>query len=113
MKRIQHFSLLCATAFIGLGHSALAEIDFLRDVKPVLEFNCVSCHRADKAKGKLRLDEKDFAFKSKDVLTPGDPDESALYWMTTLPPDDDEIMPPIEHEDKEYPLLKYEQEILK
>ena len=80
-----------------------AEIDFVRDVKPVLEFNCVSCHRADKAKGKLRLDEKAFAFKSKDVINPGDPEESSLYWMTTLPPDDDEIMPPIEHEDKEYP----------
>jgi formylglycine-generating enzyme required for sulfatase activity len=113
MKRIQHFSVLYAFAVFGLGGSLVAEIDFLRDVKPVLEFNCVACHREAKAKGKLRLDEKAFAFKSKDVITPGDPEESALYWTTTLPPDDDEIMPPIEHEDKEYPLLKYEQGILK
>ena len=33
--------------------------------------------------------------------------------MTTLPPDDDEIMPPIKNEDKDYPLRKPEQEILK
>jgi formylglycine-generating enzyme required for sulfatase activity len=113
MNRLQHFSFLSSIGLFCLGGTLMAEIDFIRDVKPVLEFNCVACHREDKAKGKLRLDEKAFAFKSKDVLTPGDPEESALYWMTTLPPDDDEIMPPIEHEDKEYPLLKHEQQILK
>ncbi len=113
MNRIQHFSFLSSISLFCFGGTLMAEIDFVRDVKPVLEFNCVSCHREDKAKGKLRLDEKAFAFKSKDVINPGDPDESSLYWMTTLPPDDDEIMPPIENEDKEYPLLKSEQEILK
>ena len=113
MKLKHYIALSYASAQFGLGGSLTAEIDFLRDVKPVLEFNCVACHREDKAKGKLRLDEKAPAFKSKEVIVPGDPEESSLYWTTTLPADDDEIMPPIEHEDKEYPLLKPEQEILK
>jgi len=112
MKRYLHF-LTHLSASLGLFGSLAAEIDFVQDVKPVLEFNCVSCHRADNAKGKLRLDEKEFAFKSKDVISPGDPEESSIYWMTTLPPDDDEIMPPIKNEDKDYPLRKPEQEILK
>ena len=110
----QQFSVSISLAFCSavLGQDE-PEIDFVRDVKPVLEFNCVSCHREDNAKGKLRLDTKEHAFKSKDVLTPGDPESSSLYWMTTLPPEDEEIMPPIKNEEKDYPLTKAEQEILK
>ena len=37
----------------------LAEIDFVRDVKPVLEHNCVSCHREGNDKGNVRLDTKE------------------------------------------------------
>ncbi len=106
------FSITLAFCNAALGQDE-PEIDFVRDVKPVLEFNCVSCHREDNAKGKLRLDTKEHAFKSKDVLTPGDPESSSLYWMTTLPTEDDEIMPPIKNEEKDYPLTKAEQEILK
>ena len=113
MKPIQYFSIWSMLILFVSRGILSAEIDFVRDVKPVLEFNCVSCHRADNAKGKLRLDEKQFAFKSKDVINPDDPEESSLYWMTTLPPDDDEIMPPIKNEEKDYPLRKPEQEILK
>ena len=116
MKR-NHIHFLCALATCSNALMLVGkdepEIDFVRDVQPVLEFNCVSCHREDKAKGKLRLDAKEHALKSKDVITPGDPEGSALYWMTTLPKEDDEIMPPIENEERDYPLTKAEQEILK
>jgi formylglycine-generating enzyme required for sulfatase activity len=113
MKRYHLHLLTHLSASLGLFGTLAAEIDFIQDVKPVLEFNCVSCHRADNAKGKLRLDEKEFAFKSKDVISPGDPEESSLYWTTTLPKGDDEIMPPIKNEEKDYPLRKPEQTILK
>ena len=113
MKRYHLHFLTHLSASLGLFGTLAAEIDFVQDVKPVLEFNCVSCHRADNAKGKLRLDEKAFAFKSKEVISPGDPEESSLYWMTTLPPDDDEIMPPLKDEEKDYPLRKPEQTIIK
>ena len=33
-----------------------AKIDFVRDIQPILEFHCVSCHNADEAKADLRFD---------------------------------------------------------
>ena len=33
-----------------------ATADFARDVQPLLEGSCVSCHGAEKQKGKFRLD---------------------------------------------------------
>jgi len=40
-----------------------AEIEFIRDVKPILEHNCISCHREGNVKGGIRLDTKEAAFK--------------------------------------------------
>ena len=80
-----------ATFFIPiLALKAQEPVDFVQDVKPILELNCVSCHREDKAKGKLRLDTAAEAFKSDDVIVRGKPDESSLYYLTTFPVDDDE-----------------------
>ena len=90
-----------------------AEIEFVRDVKPILEHNCVSCHREGNAKGKVRLDTKKAAFAGDDVIVPGKPDDSSLYWTTILPSDDELVMPPFKHEDKDYPLRDQEKEILK
>ena len=89
-----------------------AEVEFVRDVKPILEHNCVSCHRADNDKGGIRLDTKAEAFKSEDLIIPGNPDDSSLYWTTTLPQDDELFMPPIKNEDKDYPLTDAEKKIL-
>ena len=36
-----------------------AAVDFVRDIKPILEFNCVGCHREGKIKGELRYDRHD------------------------------------------------------
>ena len=88
----------------SLNHEAMGEIEFIRDVKPILEHNCVSCHREDNAKGKVRLDTKKSAFAGEDVIIPGNPEDSSLYWTTTLPSDDELVMPPFKHEDKDYPL---------
>lgn len=93
-------------------HTAHAEIDFELDVKPVLEASCVVCHWEKKAKGKLRLDNKKDAFAAEDVIVPGKPDDSSLYWTTTLEANDGDIMPPQEGSDP-YPLTKAEQKILK
>ena len=94
-------------------HKCNAEIEFTRDVQPILEHNCVSCHRKDNAKGKIRLDTKEAAFAGEDVIVPGKPEDSSIYWTTTLPLDDELVMPPFEHEDKDYPLRDEEKEILK
>ena len=38
-------------------------IDFAKDIQPILELNCVACHRDGHDKGHLRLDERELAFK--------------------------------------------------
>jgi len=93
--------------------SGKSDIEFVRDVKPILEHNCVSCHREDNDKGDIRLDTKEATFAGDEVLVPGDPEASSLYWTTTLPLDDELIMPPIKNEEKDYPLTDAEKEVLK
>ena len=83
-----------------------SEIEFVRDVKPILEHNCVSCHREDNAKGDIRLDTKEATLAGDDVLVAGDPQSSSLYWTTTLPLDDELFMPPIKNEEKNHTNLR-------
>jgi len=103
------FSLIVTPLLFGES----ADIEFARDVKPILEHNCVSCHRKDNAKGDIRLDTKSSTLAGDEVLVPGDPEASSLYWTTTLPVDDELFMPPIKNEEKDYPLTDAEKAVLK
>ena len=67
----------------------------LLEMLPILEHNCVSCHREDNAKGNVRLDTKEATLAGDDVLVPRKPEDSSLYWTTTLPLDDELVMPPL------------------
>lgn len=102
---------VCLIAPWGNGYAL--EVDFSRDIRPILEHNCVSCHREDNAKGDVRLDTKMATLAGDDVLVPGDPESSSLYWTTTLPLDDELFMPPIKNEEKDYPLTDMEKALLK
>jgi mono/diheme cytochrome c family protein len=72
------------------------EVDFSRDVLPVLEASCTNCHGAKKQKAGLRLDSF-AALKAGSyagdypVVVAGKPDESEL-WLRLIT-DDDERMP--------------------
>ncbi len=90
---------------------AVDKVDFTKDILPILEKSCVSCHGADKQKGKLRLDSKDATMKggsSGEVILAGKPDASEFYKRITLPKGDDDIMPP-----EGEPLTKAQQELVK
>ena len=92
---------------------AVKKIDFAKDIQPILEFNCVSCHKEGHDKGGLRLETRSLAIKGGDngkTLTPGKPGESSLYTSTTLPADHDDLMPPAK---KGGPLPKESLELLK
>ena len=89
------------------------KIDFAKDVQPILEFNCVSCHREGEDKGNLRLDTRDLAIKGGDDgpgIVPFDSSKSPVYTTTALPPDHDDLMPP---SNKGGPLPKEEIQTLK
>ncbi len=87
-------------------------VDFMTQVKPLIEGACIHCHHEEKAEGEYRMDTKELAFKggesyADEVIIPNKPDESPVYWMTAEPHDSDDIMPP------KKPLTVAQQEVLK
>lgn len=99
-KAMKASFLLAAAAvtslLAGSAGAADAKIDFAKDIQPLLEKSCVSCHGAEKQKGDLRLDSRAATLKGgKDgaSVVPGQADKSDLYRRVTLAPGSDDIMP--------------------
>ncbi|MEY4687305.1 MAG: hypothetical protein RIR76_1328 [Verrucomicrobiota bacterium] len=71
-------------------------VDFHREIKPILEARCYSCHQGSKVKGGLRLDTRNatFAGGANDgpAVTPHRPTESSILRRITST-DPEEIMP--------------------
>jgi uncharacterized membrane protein len=70
-----------------------ARVNFVRDVKPILENYCVRCHGADKAARGVRLDRKERALMS---LVKKKPDESVVYTVARariMPPGEKKLSP--------------------
>lgn len=71
-------------------------VDFHREIKPILEASCYSCHQGSKVKGGLRLDQREAVFKGGEgdgpAIVPGKPDASSLLQRITSQ-DPDEVMP--------------------
>lgn len=74
-----------------------AKVDYFKEVKPLLEAKCYSCHQGGKAKGGLRLDMHEAALKGGKsdgaAVAPGDVDGSSLIYRIS-PDAGDDIMPP-------------------
>ncbi len=72
------------------------QVHFFRDVKPILEAKCYSCHQGSTVKGGLRLDTRAAALLGGRVdgpaLVPGQPDDSPIYQRITSAYED-EVMP--------------------
>ncbi|MGN6136374.1 MAG: PSD1 and planctomycete cytochrome C domain-containing protein, partial [Aureliella sp.] len=74
------------------------QLQFNRDIRPILSAACYRCHGFD-AKARqadLRLDVADEALKERDsgaIIVPGKPEES-LLWQRVASSDPDEVMPP-------------------
>jgi len=72
--------LLCG---VQIGSMAVASaVDFERDVAPVLESRCISCHSADSAKGGVRLDN---AADLGETIAVGDIEQSLLIEQVSGP----------------------------
>jgi hypothetical protein len=87
------FLLFVALAF---GPFASAQVDYLRDVKPILTQHCVRCHGADKDEAGLRVDTAEALFLGGDsgpLVKAGRPDASLLIRIVTGPHEDIPQMP--------------------
>ncbi len=72
-------------------------VDFVREVRPILERHCYECHGEKKQKSGLRLDVRELALKGGDNhgpdIVPGKAKESPLIRFVTAS-DEAELMPP-------------------
>ena len=77
----------CLSTVALMGGSAPSpssdrDVDFARDIRPILEANCNQCHGADQSMNGLRLDTREAALKggqSGPAIFPGDGSSSLLY----------------------------------
>ena len=101
-----------------LATAEAEEVDFMTQIKPLFEGACVQCHNPEKADdegAEYDMTTMEATFKGgesygSDVITPGDGNDSPVYWMTTIhldDPDDSEAMPP------KKPLNEYQQNLIK
>jgi len=95
------FLLACAASPLAAAN----DVQFNRDIRPILAETCFHCHGPDPGtrKAGLRLDTEAGFFASRDKTGPtivkGQPDKSPLYQRLTTT-DEDDIMPPRkEHKD--------------
>ena len=75
------------------------EVDFGRDVLPILRANCVACHTAARPEAGVVLESPETMLRPRDegpVLVPGKPEESLLYLLAAherepvMPPEDND-----------------------
>ncbi len=77
-----------------MANATGAQIEFNRDIRPILSENCFVCHGHDKnqRQADLRLDVREVAIE-KGAIVPGNPDKSALV-ERIFAKDPDDLMPP-------------------
>ncbi len=79
----------------------LANVSFARDVQPILEDRCVECHGTRKKKAGLSFTPIESALAwvperigDNPAIAPGDPEQSEVMHLVTLPESDEDAMPP-------------------
>ena len=91
-----HAALL-AVASAAPSQGALGDVDFERDVAPILAARCIECHGPEKQKQGLRLDLRAAAFAGGDSGEPGFVPGQSLrseVFRRIDPEDEFDVMPP-------------------
>ena len=88
---------------------AVAAIDFVHEVVPLLRTHCIECHGGEEAEGGFSMNTRGLVLEA-DVLEPGKPNDSLLMELV-MTDDEDEKMPP--PEDKKAALNAKEIDILR
>jgi mono/diheme cytochrome c family protein len=90
---------------------ALANVDFVRDIQPLIERSCVGCHGGDKPRGKFNLTSRESLLRGGEsadpAVSPGYADESVLIQYVSDKIEDLE-MPPLDRREKYPPLTEAE-----
>ena len=92
--------LLIPTALLlPLVSTVSAAVDFEKDIRPILETNCVRCHNpkgtdVEEGRTDVELQTKEQAFEVVSTIVPGKPEKSKIYTTTTQPDDAKKLMPP-------------------
>ncbi len=99
MKSINRIRRGFVLVFLFFSCQAASALDYEKDIMPVFEKKCFDCHseKADKVKGGLKLDDPEHfhgRFPKDQLVTPGDPKLSGLYYSLTRPRYDKGAMPP-------------------
>src|SRR5882672_9046724 len=96
ISRIQAFARgFCAASTMAWGTLLPAKnVDFNRDIRPILSNKCFACHGPDSAarQAELRLDVEDSAKATREghaAIVPGSVDKSELVRRITTTEDDD------------------------
>lgn len=102
--------VVLASASILASRAGAADVDFNRDIRPILAEHCFACHGPDQAKrkGDLRLDVRDGAIEA--AIVPEDSDGSEMIRRVTTD-EADERMPPADASQK--PLTPQQVETLR
>ena len=106
MKRSIFAAMLGICGLAACGHlQKKRQVDFVREVKPLLESRCLECHHQRYVFAGLNLETKKLAMKggrSGPVIIPGAPHQSLLYNVLLLGHDSPVAMPPTpDHLEKE------------
>ena len=97
-RRLLTLLLLLAAPLVLAAAESAAPVNFNREILPILSDACFHCHGPDAAtrEAKLRLDDRDGLFRTRDgvtVVKPGDLKASELFQRITSA-HEDEVMPP-------------------
>jgi hypothetical protein len=103
MNRVPFLAVLLAAFALGLSCQKKPEVkpvDFVTQIKPLLQSRCINCHHAGALFGDLSFENRALATqprKKGPIITPGQPAHSQLYIALTLPDPDKKAMPPTGH----------------
>ena len=100
--RIWQSSVTIAALAISTSAAHSADVEFKRDIAPILEDRCWGCHGKDEQESGLRLDKRAFMLKGGDsglaAIVPGKPEKSYLIEVVRhldpdvkMPPDEDQL----------------------
>ena len=94
-------SCLCSCTSVPETASEGTKVSFTKDIKPVLERQCINCHNSETLPGKLSFENAAGAFindnQGKPYIVPGKPAESRLFTAAIAPDFQDLAMPPVGH----------------